>query len=340
MQAPSPHNNTVPGPVFITGASGFIGRHLAIALADQGSRVHALVRRSSTTDQLNHPNITLFNGDLLDKKSIALAMTNCRQVYHLAGLAKGWMPDSDSYHNVNVVGTRNVLEAAKHIGVEKILITSTAGVFPPADQVPVDERSSKRPDLYTRYEQTKNEAEELARTYFNDGLPVVIVNPTKVYGPGLIDDSNTATMMIRDYILGKWKFIPGDGHGIANYVFIDDVVSGMISAMLLAKPGSQYIMGGDNASFNTFFSIIKKQSKINNRLFHIPYGLIRAMAFVEDIKASLKVKPFITSEWAKKIPYNWSKDISLAKTQLNYNPISLEEGVARTIKWLRASDMI
>lgn len=340
MQSPLPPNDSRPDPVFITGASGFIGKHLAISLADQGFRVHALVRRSSISDELNHPNITLFNGDLLDKESITSAMTNCRQVYHLAGIAKVWMPDRASYYNVNVIGTRNVLEAAKSIGVEKILITSTAGVFPPATQAPVNEQSSKRPELYTRYEQTKNEAEELARFYYKDGLPVVIINPTKVYGPGLIDDSNTATMMIRDYILGKWKFIPGDGNGIANYVFIDDAVKGMISAMSIAKPGSQYIIGGYNASFNTFFSIIRKQTKINNRLFHIPYRLIRAIAFVEDIKAKLKIKPFITSEWVKKIPYNWSKDVSLAKTQLGYHPISLEEGIARTIKWLKDSNKI
>ena len=168
----------------------------------------------------------------------------------------------------------------------------------------------------------------------------MIINPTKVFGPGIIGDGNTATMMIRDYILGKWKFIPGDGNGIANYVFIDDVVAGIISAMQLAKPGTQYILGGENASFNQFFSIIRNQTKIHNRLFHLPYPLIRAVAIFEDVKASMKIKPFITSEWVRKIPYDWSKDISLAKGQLEYNPISLEEGVARTIKWLKDSNKI
>ena len=339
MQSLQNPTNSRPG-VFITGASGFIGKHLALSLANQGFRVQALVRSSANSADLAHSNITLFNGDLLDKASIISAMENCQQVYHLGGLAKAWQAEKATYYNVNVTGTRNVLEAAKLIAIEKVVLISTAGVFPPASPTPASELSLKRPELYTRYEHTKNEAEELAKDYSKQGLPVVIINPTKVFGPGIIGDGNTATMMIRDYILGKWKFIPGDGNGIANYVFIDDVVAGIISAMQLAKPGTQYILGGENASFNQFFSIIRNQTKIHNRLFHLPYPLIRAVAIFEDVKASMKIKPFITSEWVRKIPYDWSKDISLAKGQLEYNPISLEEGVARTIKWLKDSNKI
>lgn len=324
--------------VLVTGASGFIGGRLARSLADAGITVHVLARKTSNTGHLQHPNIKLFPGDLLDKDSLRQAMRSCRQVYHLAGLAKMWMQDKHDYYKVNVTGTGHVLSEAASLGIEKIIVTSTAGVFPPSGPVITNENTPKRPELYTEYERTKNKAEELAFVYYRRGIPVIIINPTKVYGPGPIDDSNTATLMIRDYLSGKWKFIPGNGKGTMNYVYIDDAVSGIIAAMETASPGSQYIIGGENASYDRFFSLIRQLSGVDRKLFHIPYPLIRGIAWLEDAKTSLfKAKPFITSEWVKKLPYDWSKDIDKAKRELNYQARPLEEGLRNTIEWLRTT---
>src|SRR4051812_14223842 len=99
--------------IFITGASGFIGNSLANALANAGTRVHVLVRQSSDTKGLHHPNITLFTGDILDAESIRKAMQGCNKVYHLAGLAKMWMKDKKAYYDINVTGTDNLLSVAQ-----------------------------------------------------------------------------------------------------------------------------------------------------------------------------------------------------------------------------------
>ncbi len=327
--------------VFITGASGFIGSNLANALAHTGTAVHVLARPSSNTSELQHPNITLFTGDILNVESIRKAMQGCTKVYHLAGLAKMWMKDKKDYHYINVTGTANVLGVARSSGIEKMVITSTAGVLPPVKDSLTNEYSPKQPVLYTKYEFTKNKAEEIAIAYVQEGLPVVITYPTNVFGEGIINDSNAATMMIRDYINGKWKVIPGDGEGIMNYVYIDDIVMGLILAMQTAPPGSSYILGGDNASYNTFFALIKELTGIQHRLYHIPYPIIRSIAGLEDVKTKwLGLKPFITSEWVKKLPHNWSKDISKAKQELNYYPMSLKEGIARTIEWLHQTNQI
>lgn len=327
--------------VFLTGASGFIGRHLAQQLAHNGTVVHVLARSTSQTNHLQHDNIKIFEGDLLDAASIRQAMTGCSQVYHLAGLAKMWMKDKAAYYRVNVTGTDNILSAAASLPIEKIIATSTAGVLPPSNGTLTNELSPKRPQLYTEYERTKNQGEELAFTYARQGLPVVIINPTKVYGPGPIDDSNTATMMVRDYILGKWKIIPGNGKGTMNYVYIDDEVNGIITAMERAAPGSQYIIGGENASYDQFFDLIKSISGIHRRLIHIPYPVIRSIAWLEDVKTNfLGARPMITSEWVKKLPYDWSKDISKAKSELGYHPRSLEEGLQNTIDWLKQTSQV
>src|SRR4051794_34952806 len=130
--------------IFITGASGFIGSNLANALANAGTPVHVLVRQSSNTIELQHPNITIFTGDILHVDSIRKAMQGCNKVYHLAGLAKMWMKDKMAYHYINVTGTDNVLGVAKSLGIEKTVITSTAGVLPPVNSNLVNEQSPKR----------------------------------------------------------------------------------------------------------------------------------------------------------------------------------------------------
>lgn len=327
--------------VFITGATGFIGGQLARTLAGAGMTVHVLTRNTSNTSHLQHPQIKMFTGDLLDAESLRRAMTGCTQVYHLGGLAKMWMKDKHAYYRVNVTGTDHVLRVAASLNVEKIIATSTAGVFPPSNDVITNESSIKRPALYTVYERTKNEAEQLAFTYYRQGIPVVVINPTKVYGPGPIDDSNTATLMTRDYIRGKWRIIPGNGKGTMNYVYIDDVVAGFIAAMKSALPGSQYILGGENASYDRFFALIRQLSGVERTLYPIPYPVIRGIAWLEDIKASvLKLQPFITSEWVKKLPYDWSKDIGKAQRELHYQARSLEEGLRATIEWLRATKQV
>jgi farnesol dehydrogenase len=327
--------------ILVTGASGFIGRNLANSLANDGSVVHALVRSSSNLAGLNHANIIIFRGNILYKDSIRNAMTGCTLVYHLAGLVKSWMKDKSMYEQVNVTGTQNVLSVATSLAIEKFILFSTAGIFPPSRDRITNENTPKHPELHTEYERTKNLAEQTAFSYYRNGAPVLIVNPTKVYGPGPIDDSNTATMMIKNYILGKWRIIPGNGKGTMNYVYIDDVVTAAKMAMSKALPGSQYIIGGENASYDRFFDLIRKLSGVNRKLYHVPYPLIRSIAYMEDIKAKLfRVKPLIASEWAKKIPYDWSKDITQAKHALNYCPISLKQGIERTITWLRRTGQV
>jgi nucleoside-diphosphate-sugar epimerase len=327
--------------IFITGATGFIGNNLAHSLASAGNNLHVLVRPSSNQQGLHHPNIKIFTGDLTNSETVYAAMQGCNQVYHLGGLAKMWMKDRSEYDRVNVGGTENILTASTSLGIEKVLLVATAGFFPPVNSTPVNESAAVQSTLHTAYEHSKYKARELANSFFQKGLPIVFIYPTNVFGAGLINDGNTVAMMIRDYIKGKWKFIPGSGKGVMNYVYIDDVVDGMQLAMQKAKPGSHYILGGENASYDEFFSLVKELSGINRQLFHIPFPLIRTIAAFEDAKSKwFGMTPLITAEWVKKIPFNWSKDVSKAKRELDYNPVSLREGITKTIEWLKRTDQI
>lgn len=328
--------------ILITGATGFIGRHLALKLASEGNTVHALARRTADTAGLAEAGIKIFNGDLLDRKSIAAAMENCTQVYHLAGFARAWDKDRSTFHRVNVEGTRNVLDMMLERGTTRAVVVSTAGVLPPSSNgSPVEEDSARKPGLYTEYERTKNEAEELTRSYARKGLPAVIVNPTKVFGPGPVDESNSATLMIRGYLRGTWKIIPGNGKGVMDYVYIEDVADGIRLAMEKGRIGEQYILGGYPVSYDRFFETVARYAPARRRLFRLPVPFIMGVAALEALKARLLgMKPLITPEWVRKIPYNWSKDSAKARKELGYTPRLFEEALELTVKWLRQTKQV
>ncbi|MDQ3072285.1 MAG: NAD-dependent epimerase/dehydratase family protein, partial [Bacteroidota bacterium] len=209
--------------VMVTGATGYVGGRLALQLASDGHEVNTVIRSKNKAGILTHPLIRLFEGDILNKESLASAAKGCEAIYHLAAYAQVWSKDPDTYRKINVGGCENVLEAARAAGVKRVIFTSTAGVFGPSDGQDVIEDSIRSIPFLTDYESTKAEAENKCREYALRDLEVVIVNPTRVYGPGQLSDSNAVTKLIKLYKAGKWRFMPGDGSSIDNYVFIDDV---------------------------------------------------------------------------------------------------------------------
>jgi len=246
--------------VLVTGAAGFIGENLVFRLAESGAVVHAFCYTPEEARRLVHPKIKTFLGDVLDKERIGIAMAGCQQVYHLAAFAKVWVKDIRVIHDVNVTGTLNVLDKAKELGVDRVVVTSSAGVIGPSRKQQVTEDSEPWIGYSTEYERAKAIMEEKTGEYAREGLNVVIVNPTRVYGPGLLSESNAVTRIVIKYMCGKWHFIPGDGKKIGNYAFIDDVVNGYVSAMEKGRSGERYILGGENRSYNELFESIRNIS--------------------------------------------------------------------------------
>jgi nucleoside-diphosphate-sugar epimerase len=323
--------------IFISGATGFIGQKLVEQLLTQNNSLHILLRSNEVPDFLKHENVHCFKGDLLDSMSLLNAMQGCEEVFHLAAYARAWHKSRNIFYDINVKGTQNVLDNSLQCNIRKAIIVSTAGVLPPAvNNKPTSETAVRRPGIYTEYERTKNEAEELTKEYISKGLPAVIINPTKVFGPGSLSENNSATLMIRNYLRGKWKIIPGNGNSIMNYVFVKDVVNGILLAMEKGKIGEQYILGGDNLSYNDFFAAITKVSGIKHKLFKIPLPIIMCIAYVERIKSKwLEKQPMITPEWIRKIYYDWTKTSEKAISDLGYVPRPFIEGLAVTIDWLK-----
>ncbi|WP_299453998.1 SDR family oxidoreductase [uncultured Microscilla sp.] len=324
--------------IFMTGATGYIGRLLAQKLAEQGHTIHALCRSSSQTGDLQHPNIKFFEGDLLDSHSIDRAMASCQQAYHLAAFAKVFTKQPELHDHINVDGTMNVLAAAQKAGVQRTVFTSTGGVFgfSTPDQ-PVDEATPRNIEFFNHYERTKTEAEEKIRELTAQGQDIVIVNPTRVYGPGLLSESNAATRLMQLYYQGKWKMSPGDGTKLGNYVYVNDVVNGHILAMEKGRAGERYIIGGINASYKQLFDTLGKYAPKKLKLINAPVWLMMIVSNFELAKAKLfNMKPLITPKYAKKYTYHWGLSSAKAEKELGYEITSLDEGIRQTMEWLAA----
>lgn len=323
--------------IFVTGATGFIGSKLCMKLADFGHHVHALYRSESKASILSHPAIHLFKGDIMDCRSLKTAMDGCQQIYHTAAFTDVWIKDESRIYELNVTGTLNILNAALETGIKDIVISSTAGVFGPSyNGIEVTEKSIRQMDFFIEYERTKAIAEEKALGFANNGMNIRVVNPTRVYGPGVLNPSNSVTKLIASYIAGKWRIIPGDGNSVGNYVFIDDVVNGHLLAMKNGKSGEKYILGGDNISYSDFFNLLGEISGKRRLMLRVP---LSSIFFASDLAMMVNmltgVKPFITKGLIRKFNYNWRVNSQKAISDLGYKPTPLKECLTKTIDWIR-----
>jgi farnesol dehydrogenase len=157
-----------------------------------------------------------------------------------------------------------------------------------------------------------------------------------VYGPGLLSDSNGVTKMVKMYLDGKFRLLPGDGNSIGNYVFIDDVVEGHVLAMQRGRAGERYILGGGNASFNDFFRVLAGLTGQQVRMFKVPLPVMHLVARFMEMRANLTgTPPVLTPPWVKRYSYNWELSSEKAQAELGYAPMSFERGLVDTMKWLR-----
>ncbi|MGF7079119.1 NAD-dependent epimerase/dehydratase family protein [Mucilaginibacter sp. UYCu711] len=322
--------------IFITGATGYIGQQLALKLAEDGHIIHALIRDEQKGVLLAHPNIILFNGDILNRLSLLKAMTGCEQVYHLAALASVWNKNPNAFHILNVDGLKNVLDCCIEVNIKDVLFTSTAGVVGHAENMQaVCELTNPDPKLETLYEKSKVEAELLLKEYNKKGIRGIIVNPSRVYGPGLLTESNGFTRLMKMYIEGHWKIKPCNGKSIGNYVYIDDTVDGLISAMEKANPGERYLLGGINATYNEFFELVDQLTGVKRKMYNVPLPVMLLMSRIQLLMAEVFGKqPLITPPFVRKYNKHWIVTSAKAECELGYHITPLKDGVAKTLHWL------
>lgn len=322
--------------VFVTGATGYIGHQLVKVLAEMNNTVHILVRDINSPNILQHANIKIFKGDITEPKSIDSAIAGCERVYHAAAFAKLTAKDPSVFFKVNVEGTRNILEASLKHGVKRLVFTSSGGVFGPSLKTPLCENDPRIVSFESDYDLTKHLAENLVREYTHKGLYGVIVNPSKVYGPGLITYSNAINRFISWVLFKKFVVVPAIGKVESNYSFINDVINGHLLAMEKGLAGERYIIGGENISFNELVQTVLLECGKKNNLVKLPIGLMKFAGSLKNIIAKLVGhEPDFTPRMISRLVKDRTLSCNKAMRQLGYQITPFKEGIKQTIHYLK-----
>ena len=324
--------------ILITGATGQIGHKLALTLAERNNEIHILVRNPNSFNIPRHKNIRVFQGDITDAASILAAIKGCKQVYHVAAMAKIFNSDATQFYKINVEGTHNLLQKSLETGVEKFLFTSSCSVLgSSSDGRIITENDSRTTAFFCDYDLTKHQAEKLVKEYALKGLHSVIVSPSKIYGYSCKETKDICiNKVIQNFINGKLTFIPKPGQLISNYCFIDDVVEGHILALNKGKSGENYILGGENISYKDFFNTVKNISGTKTKVIEVPKIFAKIISIFQWIQFYTTGKePIITNKGIKQIFCHKAFSCDKAITHLGYKITPINEGLQHTIHSLK-----
>lgn len=322
--------------LMITGSTGYIGNKLALAAAEKGYQVHALLRDCNAPNRPVHPNIHYFKGDINHPHTLAAAMQGCDAVLHAAALAQLWNKDRKLFYKVNVEGTKNMLEAARQYSVKKFVFTSTGAVLGPSYKQPVCEDDPRRTAFENDYEISKHCAEEIVREYARNSLFSVIVCPPRVYGPGLETGGNAINGLIKKLLNARVTFVPSPGDVVANYAYVDDVVQGHFNALQHSLNGEKYILGGENISYTRFFKTIIQATGNNTRMIGIPKPVLKAWsAAVFGTCYAVGRHTNVSPKVIDRLFQNRALSCEKAVRQIGYTITPFEQGIAQTVHHLK-----
>jgi dihydroflavonol-4-reductase len=321
---------------FITGATGFIGGHVARLLLEEGWKVRALKRRGSSNPFLQDASPDWVIGDIRDFGQILGAMQGCDAVFHVAADYRLWAKNPQEIYESNVRGTENILESALQSGVKRVVYTSSVGALGlRTDGLAADENAPVRmEDMIGHYKRSKFLAERKAEEFLQRGLPVVIVNPSTPIGPG--DHKPTPTgKIIVDFINGRMPAYLNTG---LNIVHVKDVARGHLLALERGRVGEKYILGNRNMTLSEIFVLLEKASGVPAPRVRLPYAPVLALAYLNDALSRVTGKePKIPLEGVKMAHRHMFFDAGKAVRELGLPQTPVEEALSEAVAWLRSN---
>jgi dihydroflavonol-4-reductase len=318
-------------PVLVTGASGFLGWHVARLLVERGCAVRALVRPASRITDLEAERVT---GDLRDAASLERAVAGCGLVYHVAADYRLWAKDPTELYRSNVDGTRNLLEAARNAGVERVVYTSTVGCIGiPANGVGDETVPVRLADMAGAYKRSKFQAEQVALEYARLGFPVVIVNPTAPVGDHDVKPTPTGKIVL-DFLNGGMPAFIDTG---LNIVDARDAALGHLLAAERGAPGQRYILGSENL---TLAQILQTLARITGRkapTTRLPYAVAYCAGVVSTMVAKLTGQPpRVPLDAVRMARKKMWVSHRKANRDLGFTPGPAESALRHAVEWFEA----
>ena len=318
----------------VTGATGFVGGAVARALVRAGVDVRVLVRPESHLHNLEGLTVERVVGDLRDPASLRQSLTGCQQLYHVAAHYALWAKDPNIFYDINVTGTRNVMEAASAVGIQRTVYCSTIGAIglPPGGGLGTEDTPVALDQMAGHYKRSKFLAEQEVLKLAQKGFPVVIVNPSAPVGTGDVRPTPTGQVII-DFMKGRMPAYIETG---MNIVDVDDVAAGHLLAMQKGRQGERYILGCKNLMLREVFEILARLTGITAPSIKIPRLAILPLAYANQWLANLTGRPpRIPLEGVKMAEYKMHYDCSKAIRELGIPQTPPEIALEKAVRWFR-----
>ena len=321
---------------FVTGATGFIGASLTRVLLDNGYAVKALARPESDKRNLAGLDIEVWPGDIRDRESLEKGLAGCDILFHAAADYRLWTRKPADMYDINVRGTRSIMEAALRRGVERVVYTSSVGTLGnPGDGTPGNESTPVTlADMVGHYKKSKFLAEREAESFVGKGLPLVIVNPSTPVGARDIKPTPTGKIVV-DFLNRKMPAYLDTG---LNIIDVEDCARGHLLAARFGKVGEKYVLGNENLTLRSIFAMLEEITGLPAPRVRLPYTPILLAAYLNEACSFITGKepliPLAGVQMARKFMYF---DSSKAVRELGLPQRPVRDALRSAVDWFRGN---
>lgn len=321
---------------FVTGATGFVGSHVARALAQQGANLRLLVRSSSRTDNIADLRAEVEMGDLREPESLKNAMRGCEYVFHVAADYRLWVRDPEQMYRANVEGTRAVIQAAQECGVRRVIYCSSVATmgFTETGQIVDEDTPVSLGDMIGHYKRSKFMAEQIALEAGRKGANVVVVNPTTPIGEQDIKPTPTGRIIV-DFLKRKFPAYVDTGLNLAD---VREVARGHLLAMEKARPGERYILGGENLTLKQILDKLSALTGLPSPTMKVPHAVAMGFAALDQFFTGMVLgkEPRATIDAVKMGRKMMFASSARAELELGYRTLPVEDALRRAVNWFQA----
>jgi dihydroflavonol-4-reductase len=322
---------------FVTGATGFVGSHVARVLAEQGADLRLLVRSTSDPRNIEGLQADRVTGDLRDPRWLGNALSGCDVIFHVAADYRLWIRDPDQMYGANVDGTRALLQAARGAGIRRMVHTSSVATmgFTSNGHIADENSPVSLGDMIGHYKRSKYMSEQVALEAGKSGMHVVVVNPTTPVGERDVKPTPTGRIVV-DFLKRKFPAYVDTG---LNLVDVRECAVGHVKALEKGKSGERYILGGENLTLKQILDKLAAITGLPSPKVKVPYAVALAAGLVDEIVTGriMGREPRATIEAVRMSRKKMFASSSRAERELGWQQIPVDDALRRAVEWFRAN---